>query len=349
MAYQADNSEGGGDSQRHGGIRPGMPNRRLSMQQSIKLRHKVKNELLGLQQSMRLLQIPGDETSDDNNIATPHVDADNTPIHEESEERSSSSTEIIRDLEKQLTDAEYQKKSTENEVTRWKKKYQKIKVQNFELIRKMALKSKEQLQSHAEMTKAQLDAWKGKYGQMGNLYDDLVEKVGDLSDENARLATKCQRLEESETRREEQSDELNCIREECEVLHRSMEEAMEMATGMSDGMAKMVTRHRSSAGEYERRLAELNGELLSETLTRKRREGELEEANARLVRAAVVQKRCEVEMEALREEGEVLRTQFREAERFYEGESKGKKGGGSSSSTARQKLKNFASRRSERG
>mmetsp|Transcript_5535 Transcript_5535/g.12067 ORF Transcript_5535/g.12067 Transcript_5535/m.12067 type:complete len:343 (+) Transcript_5535:170-1198(+) len=342
MADQADNSGERGNSQRHGGcseggMRPGMPNRRLSMQNTIKLRHKVKNELLGLQQSMRLLQIPDDETSND--IATPHADYDNTPTIKEGNERSSTNVEIFQDLEKQLSEVEYQKKCAEKEVVQWKKKYQKIKVQNFELIKKMALKSKEQLQSHTETTKAQLDTWKGKYGQMGNLYDDLVEKVGDLSDENAKLAMKCQRLEENEAQHKEELAQLDSVKEECEVLHQSMEEAMEMATGMSDGMAKMVKNHKSSVQDYQRRMVELNAKLLSANLAQKRTDAKLEEANAQLIKAAVVQKQTEVKLEALREEGEVLRTQFREAEKFYEGE-KGKK-----SRSARQKIKNFASRK----
>jgi len=63
----------------------------------------------------------------------------------------------------------------------------------------MAAKALAQLQCHNDMVTAAAVAWKDKYEQMEQLYNELVEKTGDLAEENDQLLIKCEQLEVDES------------------------------------------------------------------------------------------------------------------------------------------------------
>jgi hypothetical protein len=63
----------------------------------------------------------------------------------------------------------------------------------------MAAKALAQLQSHNETVTAEAVDWKDKYEQMGRLYSELDEKIGDLAEENEQLLIKCKQLEVDES------------------------------------------------------------------------------------------------------------------------------------------------------
>eukprot|EP00579_Thalassiosira_antarctica_P021421 CAMPEP_0201960590 /NCGR_PEP_ID=MMETSP0904-20121228/7286_1 /ASSEMBLY_ACC=CAM_ASM_000553 /TAXON_ID=420261 /ORGANISM="Thalassiosira antarctica, Strain CCMP982" /LENGTH=329 /DNA_ID=CAMNT_0048506591 /DNA_START=36 /DNA_END=1025 /DNA_ORIENTATION=+ len=145
--------------------------------------------------------------------------------------------------------------------------------------------------------KVEADDWKDKYEQMGKLYDELVENIGGLADENGQLLIKCQQLEVDEKKYKEELAMMEDLQGENDALHQSMEEAMELATGMSEKMASFVQAHVMSVQGYEEKLASLNDKLNQAALPKEERSTALY---------------------ALKEDNELLRTQFKEAENYYE-------------------------------
>jgi len=66
------------------------------------------------------------------------------------------------------------------------------------LLLVMAAKALAQLQSHSDTVTAEVIDWKGKYEQVGQLYNELVEKISDLTEENGQLLIKCQQFKVDE-------------------------------------------------------------------------------------------------------------------------------------------------------
>lgn len=140
----------------------------------------------------------------------------------------------------------------------------------------------EQLQSCRTSTKNDVEHWKG-------LHDGLAVRVEALTDENGDLRTRHRQLEEEERRH----------REEGATARRSMEEATRLVAGMSEHLELLLAGQAAGAEEYEEELATLADELDRATAS--------EEALA-------------AALEALQGEHVVLRTQFEEAESYYENE-----------------------------
>jgi len=59
----------------------------------------------------------------------------------------------------------------------------------------MAAKVLAQLQSHSDTVMAEAIDWKDKYDQMGQSYNELVDKTGDLAEESGQRLIRCQQLE----------------------------------------------------------------------------------------------------------------------------------------------------------
>jgi len=260
---------------------------------SVRLRSNIKMELEEMQ---RHLSLSSDNSAADATKETPWRKECTELQLQELRQSIAFYEETIQHLQKELFEKESKNESAGEELREWKHKYEKMKRLNFELMKKMANKAKEQIRSHAAMTKAEVEDWKGKYAQMGELYDALVDKVTCLSDENAELVTRCRRSEAEGERQREELAQLDEVREECDVLHRSMEEAMAMATGMSDRVAQIDQDHREEKDELTERIADLN---------------------QKLVKSAFTQKQSDEALAALREENDILTKQFKNAEKFY--------------------------------
>eukprot|EP00584_Thalassiosira_punctigera_P022787 CAMPEP_0172574854 /NCGR_PEP_ID=MMETSP1067-20121228/136913_1 /TAXON_ID=265564 ORGANISM="Thalassiosira punctigera, Strain Tpunct2005C2" /NCGR_SAMPLE_ID=MMETSP1067 /ASSEMBLY_ACC=CAM_ASM_000444 /LENGTH=385 /DNA_ID=CAMNT_0013367489 /DNA_START=213 /DNA_END=1371 /DNA_ORIENTATION=- len=298
-----------------------LPRRGLMRRDSVRLRSNIKMELEEMQ---RHLSLSSDNSAADATKETPWRKECTELQLQELRQSIAFYEETIQHLQKELFEKESKNESAGEELREWKHKYEKMKRLNFELMKKMANKAKEQIRSHAAMTKAEVEDWKGKYAQMGELYDALVDKVtclsdenedwkgkyaqmGELydalvdkvtclSDENAELVTRCRRSEAEGERQREELAQLDEVREECDVLHRSMEEAMAMATGMSDRVAQIDQDHREEKDELTERIADLN---------------------QKLVKSAFTQKQSDEALAALREENDILTKQFKNAEKFY--------------------------------
>ena len=230
-----------------------LPFRGMKREKSVKMRHKATAELRGIQHQMEQTLGHGNHDRHQERKEVQHQ-LDQTHLDEaEAEEgeltlnETAKQSELIVSLletnrrnvvtvqhsQTLLSAAMSKNESAKVEVSLWKQKHEATKQENMQLIKRMATKSREQLRSHTEMTKAEVEDWKGKYAQMGQLYDVLVEKVGALAVENGDLQVKCQKLEEED---EKIKEELEGIQEECDVLHLSMEEAVQLASGMSKNM-----------------------------------------------------------------------------------------------------------------
>lgn len=164
----------------------------------------------------------------------------------------------------------------------------------------------QELEYHNEATKAEVTDLK-------DLNDNLVEKLGDLSDENGRLLAKYQKLEQglqldiasttnrlsriaeppfennlgnsrpkydklrasfraslaenisvthmTKMERKEALETIEDMELENDALHQSMEEAMQLAQGMSEKMATFVQAHEETVKGYEEKLASLKSDL----------------------------------------------------------------------------------------
>jgi len=62
----------------------------------------------------------------------------------------------------------------------------------------MAAKALAQLQSHSDRMTAEVVDWQDRYEQMGQLYNELARKSGDLAEENEQLLIKCEQHEVDE-------------------------------------------------------------------------------------------------------------------------------------------------------
>mmetsp|Transcript_38028 Transcript_38028/g.69809 ORF Transcript_38028/g.69809 Transcript_38028/m.69809 type:complete len:377 (-) Transcript_38028:385-1515(-) len=271
-------------------------------------RNKVKAELQRMQsQVLELTSI--DATFGELDVAA--LDATRMSVDREQFEKAEESTKLvsmleetnhfkedmIQSLQKQLSEKESQNESVNEELEFWKKKHEIMNKLNYELVKKMAAKAQQQVQSHSDTVKAEVDDWKGKNAQMGHLYDDLVEKVGALANENGELLIKCQQLEEDEKEYKAELAQMEGMQDDYDTMHQSMEEAMTLATGMSENMAIFVEDHKATVKGFKEKLASKNIEL---------------------GQAALSKEVLSMTLNALKEENEVLRTQFKEAENYYE-------------------------------
>lgn len=253
---------------------------------SLSLCSSLRRELAGLQRQLSdAADAAGDAPSRRRPSApVPTPDPDPGP-----EEALRGRDETIRRLRRQLSDARSQKKAVDRELFEAKKRYVKLKRTDFVLIKRMAAKFSEQLRSRDA-------ASRGVELEPGD-FDLLVEKVEELADENGELVAKIQELEEEGRRDEEDLAAMGNAREECDVLRQSLEEAMEMATGMGDELARLARDHESTVDGYVEKVVDLKAELMQ---------------------AALAQARSDLALEKLKEENELLRTQFADAERYHE-------------------------------
>lgn len=108
------------------------------------------------------------------------------------------------------------------EVKLWKDKYRHIEKLRYELVGKMATK----------VLAESLD-WKHKQKSMQQQNAELKDTIGNLSNENEQLVT----------------------------VQQSMEEAMELASGMDKKMEQFIQVHEATVRGYEERIILLNNEL----------------------------------------------------------------------------------------
>ena len=125
-------------------------------------------------------------------------------------------------------------KSMKVEVGLWKKKHQTMRKKNYKLLGKMAAKVLEETQSNSEVMKSEVNNWKDKHEQMGQLYNQLLTTAGDLADKNGHLIAECKQLDEDETKRKDELDTLEETKEENAMLNQSMEEAVQLVSGMNE-------------------------------------------------------------------------------------------------------------------
>ncbi len=208
--------------------------------------------------------------------------------------------DIIQRLERQLSKLKSENESANKKARHWKKTHAKTERLNYELIEKMAAKALKQVQSHGAADEAESSELKSKYEQMGTLYDDLVEKIGDFARDNEALLARCQRLEEKEIDRQEELAAMDEVQEENYALQKSMEDTAALASGASEKMAAFSRERESSAAGYEERLASLKDEL-DRTVP----------SNAQL----------SAEVGALKKENNILRLSFEEAESYFDRDS----------------------------
>ena len=134
------------------------------------------------------------------------------------------------------------------------------------------------MRKHAVM-RAACNTWRDKYAQKSEMCDILVDKVGELAEENGKLLVRCQQREGDDTGHAGACVTMNKLRDECDTLRQSADEATHMASDTRDNMQKTIQ-------DYEQRLA-------------------------------LLQRESTEALEALKEENDILRTQFDAAEKFW--------------------------------
>lgn len=161
--------------------------------------------------------------------------------------------DIILQLQQRLSQVEdelySQRRAMKVEIKSWKQKHSRMEKENYRLIEKMAAKAGEQ-----QRTMKDAGYWEEKY-------DELVQKVGDLSNDNGDLLAKVHRLEEDGAKHEENLAIMEEVQAENESLYQSMEEAMGLVSGMSNKLAEFSRMHEETVRNYEEKLTKLKGEL----------------------------------------------------------------------------------------
>mmetsp|Transcript_23651 Transcript_23651/g.50094 ORF Transcript_23651/g.50094 Transcript_23651/m.50094 type:complete len:433 (+) Transcript_23651:22-1320(+) len=206
----------------------------------------------------------------------------------------------VTQLTSQLAETNDRHRSLTESSQKAKKKHKQKEKEFFDTVKKMASKLQD-IEMQQSRTRDDADKFKSRSTQMGQLYDDLVARVEILADENGQLTSRIAELETNEAEYKEELLLNRYMREDYDTMQTSMEDAMKLATGMTEHMSKFVNDHKATVADYENKLELLNEELDA-----------MELAQEDVVR----------ELEAIREENEVLRTQFREAESFYKKGSK---------------------------
>ena len=152
---------------------------------------------------------------------------------------------------------------------------------------------------------------------MNLMYDELVERVASLADENGNLLSKCRALEEAESERESEDAELmKDMQEENEALHQSLMDAMAVAEDMSERMGSYDRLHLLKIAEYEDKLAALtaaissSGKLDDATTAASNDDGAVSLQD--FSRLTTIDEEGEVE-NALREENGALRSRLNDA------------------------------------
>jgi len=121
----------------------------------------------------------------------------------------------------------------------------------------MAAKAFEQKTSHSQTMK-EADEWKEK---QNSVYDELVQKVGDLATENGELLSKCQQLEKENAKQLEKLALMEEVQAENSGFYQYVEELMGMTNRLNNKLVKSSRAHEESARCYEEELATLREEL----------------------------------------------------------------------------------------
>jgi chromosome segregation ATPase len=104
------------------------------------------------------------------------------------------------------------------EVLEWRKKHEVMKRLNYSLLEKMALKVIKQLDDVEEESKAKVSEERNRYDEMGRLYDELLEKVGEMADENGKLVLKCVQLSQETTKQAKLEADLKQMQSDNEAV-----------------------------------------------------------------------------------------------------------------------------------
>ena len=109
------------------------------------------------------------------------------------------------------------------------------------------------------------DGFKEKHTHMQELYDELVQKVGDLATENGELLAQCKQLERDNLRKNKDLDMIEEVRSENETLHESLVEAVDLVNSMSEQLSNFAKAHEASVQSYEEQISRLKDELMLTT------------------------------------------------------------------------------------
>ena len=139
-------------------------------------------------------------------------------LQQQLEEDESRMQDIQSNYNHRLELLQAQKENKSVEVLEWRKKHEVMKRLNYSLLEKMALKVIKQLDDVEEESKAKASEEQNRYDEMGRFYDELLEKVGEMADENGKLVLKCVQLSQETTKQAKLEADLKQMQSDNETV-----------------------------------------------------------------------------------------------------------------------------------
>jgi hypothetical protein len=177
--------------------------------------------------------------------------------------------ETIRKMKKKLSKLESrmksQSESTAAEVNSRKEKHSLV---EKALPREKRSSSRTRRGEGNKDPSPQSDDWADRRDQDRSNDNELMEMIRRLTHENGLLLAKCQQLGEVESQRDELLVLVEELRVENDAINRSMDDAMQLMSGMRQKMAGCAREHVGCVRDYETQVASLKDEIDRAVLSR---------------------------------------------------------------------------------
>jgi hypothetical protein len=177
--------------------------------------------------------------------------------------------DTIRRLKKKLSKLEsrmkFQSESTAAELNSWKEKHsllvKALQREKQSISRPCSCEGNREPSPHVD------DRMDRRYQDRSN-ENELMEKIRHLTHANGQLLAKCQKLGEVESQRDELLVLVEELRVENDAINRSMDEAMQLMSGMRQKMVGHAREQDECVRDYETQVANLMDEIDQAALSR---------------------------------------------------------------------------------